>query len=737
MKSIEAKSQHSSEKDELDLDFRQYWLAVKRQWIPATSVGAIFLILTLLTLASQKPAYIAQGKLLIRPDKTPRLTGLESSQTNDLVPLSLQSNPLKTEIEVVLSKSLLEETARLVGLKDEQGVPKSADAVRSALDVEVTPGTDILDIQYSAQNPEQAAAVVNTLLNVYIKNNVQLNQAEAIAAREFISKELPKAEMDVSKAELDLSRFKEKNQLVAIDAEAEAAVGLVSKLDERIADFQSQLANANAQLIGLRRQVNMSVEEAEAVSAISQSEGVREVLTELQKLESKLASDRTFFQDNSPQIVDLRSRETALRGVLRQRVNQIIGTSSFTPDTDLQIGQLEQDLIEKFVNLEIQQLGLANQVNSLTSTRVAYLTRMSSLPGLERAQRDLERRVEVVQVTYTTLLTKLQEVKAAENQVLGNARVVETASIPKEPALSKKIGILATGGIILSLLAFGVIILVLESRDPALKSVNEVKKLLGYDVLEVIPLHSNDKKTSLKQGTFSKLIPEILVRDDPNSMISEIYRMLHVNLQSLEPNLESDRVPFIVIVSSPVSGEGTSVLAANLAAAASELERKVILIDANMRHPSQHILWNLPNDIGLANVLKGDLEAHSAIKIVDLYLSILTSGFEASTSVTLTKSSRMRQLLGDISTKFDFIVIDAPPILLASDASILGGIANGILMVTRLGSIDRSTALAAKESLQRSNQNVLGLVINNAKREDKPLFQQKFIENYYSNLGKE
>jgi len=737
MKSIEAKSQHSSEKDELDLDFRQYWLAVKRQWIPATSVGAIFLILTLLTLASQKPAYIAQGKLLIRPDKTPRLTGLESSQTNDLVPLSLQSNPLKTEIEVVLSKSLLEETARLVGLKDEQGVPKSADTVRSALDVEVTPGTDILDIQYSAQNPEQAAAVVNTLLNVYIKNNVQLNQAEAIAAREFISKELPKAEMDVSKAELDLSRFKEKNQLVAIDAEAEAAVGLVSKLDERIADFQSQLANANAQLIGLRRQVNMSVEEAEAVSAISQSEGVREVLTELQKLESKLASDRTFFQDNSPQIVDLRSREAALRGVLRQRVNQIIGTSSFTPDTDLQIGQLEQDLIEKFVNLEIQQLGLANQVNSLTSTRVAYLTRMSSLPGLERAQRDLERRVEVVQVTYTTLLTKLQEVKAAENQVLGNARVVETASIPKEPALSKKIGILATGGIILSLLAFGVIILVLESRDPALKSVNEVKKLLGYDVLEVIPLHSNDKKTSLKQGTFSKLIPEILVRDDPNSMISEIYRMLHVNLQSLEPNLESDRVPFIVIVSSPVSGEGTSVLAANLAAAASELERKVILIDANMRHPSQHILWNLPNDIGLANVLKGDLEAHSAIKIVDLYLSILTSGFEASTSVTLTKSSRMRQLLGDISTKFDFIVIDAPPILLASDASILGGIANGILMVTRLGSIDRSTALAAKESLQRSNQNVLGLVINNAKREDKPLFQQKFIENYYSNLGKE
>jgi len=737
MKSIEAKSQHSSEKDELDLDFRQYWLAVKRQWIPATSVGAIFLILTLLTLASQKPAYIAQGKLLIRPDKTPRLTGLESSQTNDLVPLSLQSNPLKTEIEVVLSKSLLEETARLVGLKDEQGVPKSADAVRSALDVEVTPGTDILDIQYSAQNPEQAAAVVNTLLNVYIKNNVQLNQAEAIAAREFISKELPKAEMDVSKAELDLSRFKEKNQLVAIDAEAEAAVGLVSKLDERIADFQSQLANANAQLIGLRRQVNMSVEEAEAVSAISQSEGVREVLTELQKLESKLASDRTFFQDNSPQIVDLRSREAALRGVLRQRVNQIIGTSSFTPDTDLQIGQLEQDLIEKFVNLEIQQLGLANQVNSLTSTRVAYLTRMSSLPGLERAQRDLERRVEVVQVTYTTLLTKLQEVKAAENQVLGNARVVETASIPKEPALSKKIGILATGGIILSLLAFGAMILVLESRDPALKSVNEVKKLLGYDVLEVIPLHSNDKKTSLKQGTFSKLIPEILVRDDPNSMISEIYRMLHVNLQSLEPNLESDRVPFIVIVSSPVSGEGTSVLAANLAAAASELERKVILIDANMRHPSQHILWNLPNDIGLANVLKGDLEAHSAIKIVDLYLSILTSGFEASTSVTLTKSSRMRQLLGDISTKFDFIVIDAPPILLASDASILGGIANGILMVTRLGSIDRSTALAAKESLQRSNQNVLGLVINNAKREDKPLFQQKFIENYYSNLGKE
>lgn len=731
MKSADLTFQNSSKSSELDLDFKEYWNAVKRRWLPATTASLITLSLAGLAILQQKPVYETKGKILIKPDETPSLTGLESGQ-EDLEPLTLQSNPLKTEIEIILSRPIIEKTISEANVVDESGEPKSVSSVRGSLNVEVANGTDILEISYSGLQPEQSASIVNTLMNLYIENNIRLNQAEAIAAREFLSRELPTAEAAVQRAELELSRFKEANQLVAIDAESQEAVELVATLDQQLAETRALLDNTNAQLSSVQERLNMGLQLATQISAVSQSEGVRELLTELQTVESQLTSERTFFQDGSPQIVDLEKRRGALQDLLSERIRRVIGNNQAIPDRNLQLGELEQGLIDSFVNLEIQRLGLSNQVRSLQESRSDYINRISNLPRLEREQRSLQRRLNVVQTNYENLLARQQEVQAVENQTLGNARIIEVATIPEDPALNTKAFALGMGGLLASFMVFGLVTFACEIQDPKLKSVGQVKKLLKYRLIEVIPSAQSTHAARLSyplKGLSNKSLSNTPFINAPNSPISEVYRMLQVNLQSYSLKEPCRKI----VVSSAIPNEGKSTVAANLALATAELGEKVLLIDANLRRPSLHRTWNTSGSVGLCNVLSEEIQLESAVQSIAPNFDILTAGSSVEFPLALLKSSKMSKLLRTVSQKYSWIIIDTPPLLLAPDALGLNELSDGMVLVARLGELDSSSAVAARETLERSNQKVLGMVVNDASNDSEYVNRLDFIEGYYSN----
>jgi capsular exopolysaccharide synthesis family protein len=143
-----------------------------------------------------------------------------------------------------------------------------------------------------------------------------------------------------------------------------------------------------------------------------------------------------------------------------------------------------------------------------------------------------------------------------------------------------------------------------------------------------------------------------------------------------------------------------------------QVGRRVLLVDADMRHPSQHHLWELTNSVGLSNILVGEAEFNTAVKNVMPGLDILTSGVIPPNPVALLDSKRMASLMETFSKSYDFVIVDTPPLAGIADAPILGKMADGILLVVRPTVVDATSAKAAKEFIARSGQNVLGLVAN-------------------------
>jgi capsular exopolysaccharide synthesis family protein len=143
-----------------------------------------------------------------------------------------------------------------------------------------------------------------------------------------------------------------------------------------------------------------------------------------------------------------------------------------------------------------------------------------------------------------------------------------------------------------------------------------------------------------------------------------------------------------------------------------QVGRRVLLVDADMRHPSQHHLWELTNSVGLSNILVGEAEFNIAVKNVMPGLDLLTSGVIPPNPVALLDSKRMASLMETFSKSYDFVIVDTPPLAGIADAPILGKMADGILLVVRPTVVDATSAKAAKEFVARSGQNVLGLVAN-------------------------
>ncbi|MBA3920896.1 MAG: polysaccharide biosynthesis tyrosine autokinase, partial [Nostocaceae cyanobacterium] len=653
-----------------------------------------------------KPAYEAQGKLLIKKSsQTTALTGLGGEKLGQLEGLDMKSSPISTEMEVIHSVPLLQKTIALLNLRDPRGVPITPEIFAKRLKFKNTPTTDVLQVSYESKNPEEATAVVNKLMDLYLENNVFTNRAETIAAGEFIVKQLPQTEATVRQAELALRGFQEHNHLVSLTEESKSAVAIVKELEGKITEVNAALADVNAQYVSLQSKVGMSSGSAIAANTLNQSPGVQKVLESLQQAESDLALKRSLFQEAHPLIQDLKHQTQILQVLLRERIAQSLNGQQLVSDASLQMGASKQKLIDDFVKVEVERLGLANRLALLSQTAATYKRRIEILPKLEQEQRELERQLEAAQSTYQTLLKKLQEVKVQENQNIGNARIIEPALVTVKSTTTQKILIVFVGGMLGMMLATGMVV-ILEVRDRSIKTLKEARELYGYTLLGAIP--SFGKKNSLRHQVIEAAIPELLVRDNPRSPIAEGYRMLQANLKFLS----SDKPLQVIVVTSAVPKEGKSTVSANLATAIAQLGRRVLLVDADMRHPLQHHIWNLTNAAGLSDVIVNQAEFTSVVNTAIANLDILTAGVIPPNPLALLDSKRMATLIESFSTTYDFVIIDAPPLAIGADALTLGKMTDGVLLVARPGVVSSVGVTAAKEALLATGQNVLGLVVN-------------------------
>jgi len=708
-----------------DIRFDKYWLILRHHWVPATSVFILIMLLATATAALQKPLYEAQGKLLFKKRNTASTLLAEGpDKVGELDSLNQQNSPVDTEAEILRSAPIPKEAIEILNLKDTKGEPLTSDDLIKNLTVKGIKGTDILLISYRSADPKEAAEVVNQLVNLYIKNNLLTSRRETIATRDFINESLPRTESQLRYAESELRDFEEKNKVVNLTDEATATVTSISELNKQIVTAKAGLDNATAQTVALGNEVGRSTKAALAVNSLSQSPAIQGILTQLQQVTAQLAIERVRFQDSNPLIVRLEEREVALKSLLQELATQVIGTAQPVSRKDLQAGQSEQKLIESFVQAEVTQMGLTSQVNSLIQAQTAYQERASLLPRLQQQQKELERQVATIQSKYDVLVKRGQEVLIAENQNIGNARIVASASAPNQPIESKK-KLILVGGAVIGGLLYILTAFVLDSRDPSIKTVREIREILKYPRLGTIPLDKRNQGTKNKDSVSA--IPELPVRNASQALVSEAYRMLQSNLKLLNP----DATVKTIVVTSSISKEGKSTVSANLAIALAQMQHKVLLIDADLHHPVQHHIWQLTNDKGLTNVILCDTELSEAVREVQEYLTVLPSGVIPSNPLTLLDSNHMATIIHKVSQNYDFVIVDTPPLILVSDVLTISKLADGLLLVVRPGVIDSESIEITNELLAQSQLKVLGLVVNGVIAEDEPKGYLQHARRYH------
>lgn len=711
-----------------EIDFQKYWLVLKRRWLPAVVVFGGIVAVAGLAVMKQVPSYEAKGTILIQKDRSASLTGLDEA-LSQFDKLAQKSDPIATAAAIVKSRPIAQKTVAMLNLRDQEGNLMKPEVILTGLQVKPVAGTDVMTLTYQSKKADVAAAVVNKMMEVYIADDILANRAKAAAAREFITAQLPRLKENVSIADGALRSFKEENKVVDLVNEARSSVETLANLDTEIAQTQSKLAQATAQTETLRSQVGLNSKTAVAVNSLNQSPGIQQALSELQKVQSQLAVERGRFLEEAPIVQKLKEQEAKLQSLVKERIGENLGTAGKVATTSLQIGQTKQDLAAKLVAAEVEQSGLSRQLTVLNTARIAYKGRSNILPRLQEKERELERRVEATQLTYAQLLQKLDETRLIENQNVGNARIVEAAVVPEKPTSSKK-KLIAAGGVVAGgLLGIAVAFLV-DLIDHSVKNVKEAKELFGYTLLGVVPNFGKSKSFRLPFGKDTEIKESRLVaREEPRSPIAQAYQMLRANLKFLS----SDKQIKAIVVTSSVPQEGKSEVSANLAVAIAQVGRRVLLIDADMRHPSQHHLWDLTNSVGLSNLLVGEAEFPTAVREVMPGLDVLTSGVIPPNPVALLDSKRMANLMETFAKGYDAVIVDTPPMAGIADAPILGKMADGILLVVRPGVVDSPSAKAAKEFIARSGQTVLGIVANGVIIKNEPdsyFYYSK--ENYYT-----
>lgn len=229
-----------------------------------------------------------------------------------------------------------------------------------------------------------------------------------------------------------------------------------------------------------------------------------------------------------------------------------------------------------------------------------------------------------------------------------------------------------------------------------------------------------------KRKTKSTLARKLIVQTNPKSFISEQYRSIRTNIKFSMPDQELKTL----LVTSAGPGEGKSTTAANIAGVFSQEGKNVLLVDADMRKPTAHYTFQIRNGYGLSNVLTRQCEVQDAIQPTHVEgLSVMPSGVIPPNPAELLTSNQMVLTIEKLLTMFDLVIIDAPPVLSVTDAQILAHKCDGTILVVNSGETGKEEVAKAKDALDKSQANIIGVVMNN--------FQLQKDHYYYQYYGQD
>ena len=308
----------------------------------------------------------------------------------------------------------------------------------------------------------------------------------------------------------------------------------------------------------------------------------------------------------------------------------------------------------------------------------------------------LESRLTEYQRLYSELVTNYEQVRLAEAQTSTNVFVAETASVPRTPISPNTSRTTLLAVVVGAMLAAG-LVFAIEYLDDSIKNPEDIRRKFNLPVLGMISHHEvgQGKPISLRE---------------PRSPVVEAFRTLRTNISFAGVDTPLRRI----IVTSSVPQEGKTTVASNLAAVLAQGDKKVVLIDADLRRPTIHNQYSLPNRLGLTSLFVRQGNSLTGILQSSDYpqLSIITSGGSAPNPSELLTSKRMAQFLDYLSQDNDVVILDTPPVLTVTDAAAMASSVDGVILVAKPGVTKISALAQTIEQLRTVGAHILGVVLN-------------------------
>jgi succinoglycan biosynthesis transport protein ExoP len=690
-----------------------YWqVARKRKWVMLATFAIVFALSVIATL-SETRLYQATSKVAIFPE-VPNALGFKDAGSVSYPDEEYEAT-LETQVAILRSDALaikvieamrLYQNPQFTAVKQPDLPPSSIGdesmppdptqaaallgAFHGGLNIQLVPGTRLIQVSYTHPDPRFATEVTNTLVKTFIEENFRTKYDSASQTSDWLSRELADLQLKVQTSEEKLVRYQKDHGILGVDEKENIVT-------EKLGELNKELTEAETDRIEKEADYKLAMNGDPGSFAKDTPEGRNTAGSLLDKLrereadlETQYAMATTQFGSGYPKVTELSNQIKQVRAAIEEEKKKM---QDKMRDEYLAAAQRET-LLESAFNQQKQE------ANKLNESAIEYTV--------------LKRDAETNRQLYQDLLQRLKEAGVSAGLRSSNIRIVDIARIPTMPIYPNVHRSLVLGFLMALGLAIG-LAFVLETFDNTVRSLEEVSTVSTLPALGTIPLQLADGSLHRRPLTIAGDVEpsgmlSLIAFERPKSEAAEAYRALRTSIL-----LSSfGAPPKVILVTSAMPQEGKTTISANSALVLAQRGSRVLLVDADLRRPGVHRLFGLTPREGLSSVVSGSCKVEDAIlpcpEVPSLW--ILPAGPIPPQPTELLGSTVMRDLIAHWRNAFDHIVIDTPPCLAVTDAVLLSPEADRVILVARSGQTTKPALRRACDLLLQVNARVMGIVLN-------------------------
>lgn len=715
--------------DESKSDLAKFFDLLKRRWfvvVGAAGATAAFMVVSYLV---NPRIYTGDFRLLIEPvaqgggggagaGTTAQVLSRLQSVPGLLVPS--QGRDIGSQMQVLASDPVLDPVAEKIEARYPNittGTLLSNMKVTNVLNGSLP--TKLINVNYRSTDPEQVAYVLEQLAQGFINYSEEERQNQIEENLRFINAEISRQISALDDHEADMAQFRTGNEIYL---PAEQATALSAQLDELTQARQQNRAAAEAALAiyqNIQAQLQMTPQEALVATNLSASKSYATRLEELQKVERDLAEQLGRFREDTPIVQSLQEQRRVMLEQIKAEAQNAAGANADSIRAPENLGYqspTSAGLISKYIEAGIEYDALRRTDEILAQAEAQVLSEIRRFADLVKDYNQIELRLKTGIESLGLLLQSRQalQMQLAQNdfswQLLTD--ISEARVYPVRP-FSRVLLFAAIASVIVGI---GAAYLV-DALDSSYMSLDQVKQKVKLPILGVIPKHRGSTQAKFQQ--FPSPTPSVffwglnhsLAAVGQRALFEESFNGLLSNLQLLDSGKT-------IAITSPASKDGRTAIAANLALAAATMGKKVLLVDADLRHPGIHRELGLPNQVGLTDILAADhlwttsALQHSLGNSLS-NLAVLTAGSPRADAIGLLTSESMKTLLAVSKDVFDLVIFDTPPLILFADTKLITASVDSALLVVNLGRTKRDHLQQGIQDYRTSLRGkLLGLVVN-------------------------